>query len=443
MNCDFLIDGFKKYGSAPAIVYDDREYSYSELLDLYNGWLLKLQEAGFENNSVTSVRAEFCPDSIALLIALIQKNAILVPFSPPVTNPSELAEIAEAEWNIDLLAEKPSISKIGVKTANELLLRLKQASHPGLVLFSSGTTGKPKGAVHDLTFLLKKFTTPGKSMRSITFLLFDHIGGINTLFYVISSGGTLVTVKQRTPEEVCRLIEKFKVELLPTSPSFLNMILFSRAYESRDLSSLKIISYGTEPMPEITLARMTAIFPDVSFKQTYGLSEVGIMGTRSESSGSLWLKVGGQGYETKIVDGKLWIRAQSAMLGYLNAPQPFDKDGWFNTHDRVEIKDEYMKILGRETEIINVGGQKVYPVEVENALMALPGVKDAAVSGEPHVLLGEIVTAKIMVDPHNNTRDFSAGLKRELAGKLDKFKIPVKITLTEQNFTTSRFKRQR
>ncbi len=74
------------------------------------------------------------------------------------------------------------------------------------------------------------------------------------------------------------------------------------------------------------------------------------MSTKSENSESLWMKIGGDGFEMKIVDGILYIRTQSAMLGYLNAPSPFDEEGWFNTKDKVEEKDGYIRILGRTTD---------------------------------------------------------------------------------------------
>ncbi len=105
------------------------------------------------------------------------------------------------------------------------------------------------------------------------------------------------------------------------------------------------------------------------------------------------MRVGGEGYETKIVDGRLWIRAKSAMLGYLNAPSPFDADGFFDTGDLVEVDGEWLRILGRKSEIINVGGNKVFPMEVENALLELDNVEDVAVRGEPNPLTGQVVVA--------------------------------------------------
>ena len=178
------------------------------------------------------------------------------------------------------------------------------------------------------------------------------------MLYTLSNAGCLVTVQDRSPDAVLTAIEKYRVELLPTSPTFINLILLSEAYKNYDLTSLKTVTYGTEPMPESTLLKFHELFPQIDLLQTYGLSEVGILRSRSKSSDSLWLKVGGEGYETRIVDGIFQIKAASAMLGYLNAPSPFTEDGWFNTGDAVEVDGDYIKFLGRKSEMINVGGEK-------------------------------------------------------------------------------------
>jgi acyl-CoA synthetase (AMP-forming)/AMP-acid ligase II len=239
------------------------------------------------------------------------------------------------------------------------------------------------------------------------------------------------------------MIEKYRVELLPTSPTFINLILLSEAYKRHELSSLKTITYGTEPMTESTLKRLHEILPEAQLQQTYGLSELGILRSKSKDSRSLWVKVGGEGFETKIVDDTLWIRAQSAMMGYLNAPSPFDEEGWMNTEDVVEVDGEYVRILGRKTELINVGGQKVYPVEVESVLMQMSNVRDVAVHGEKNPIMGQIVAARVNLFDPENVDIFKRRLRIFCRDKLSPYKIPAKITITRQDQFSARYKKVR
>jgi acyl-CoA synthetase (AMP-forming)/AMP-acid ligase II len=311
------------------------------------------------------------------------------------------------------------------------------------VLFSSGSTGKNKAALHNFTTLLEKFKVPRYRMRTLNFLLFDHIGGINTLFYTLSNGGTVVTTQERNPEKICRLIEKHRVELLPTTPTFLNLLLISESYQNYDMSSLKLITYGTEVMPESVLNRLHQAFPNVRLLQTYGLSELGILRSKSKDSGSLWVKVGGEGFETKIVDGILWIKADAAMLGYLNVSNPFTEDGWFVTGDAVEAEGEYIRILGRESDVINVGGEKVYPAEVESILQAMEGVEDAVVSSEPNPITGQIVRAKMRLNTGESVSEYRKRMREFCRDKLPNYKIPQKVIIVSNEMHGERFKKLR
>ena len=291
--------------------------------------------------------------------------------------------------------------------------------------------------------ILEKFKVPRHSVRSITFLLYDHIGGVNTMLYNLSNAGCIITVQDRTPDEVLGAVEKYRIELLPTSPTFINLILLSEAYKRYDLRSLKTVTYGTEPMPESTLKRFHELFPETRLLQTYGLSEVGILRSKSKSSDSLWVKVGGEGFETRIVDGVLEIKAVSAMLGYLNAPSPFTEDGWFHTGDAVEVDGEYIKILGRKSEIINVGGEKVYPAEVESVIQEMENIADVTVHSEKNPITGNIVCAKVSLSQEEGRKELTARLKTFCKERLEAYKIPVKVKIVDEKQHGERFKKIR
>jgi len=153
--------------------------------------------------------------------------------------------------------------------------------------------------------------------------------------------------------------------------------------------------------------------------------------------------VGGDGYETRVVDGRLQIKARSAMLGYLNAPSPFTPDGYFETGDRVEVQGEWLRILGRESEIINVGGNKVYPAEVEDVLLEMPNVLDVSVYAEPHAITGQIVACRVRLESDEPLAAFKSRLRAHCGNRLTGYKIPSRVLVTTEPLHSSRFKRMR
>jgi acyl-CoA synthetase (AMP-forming)/AMP-acid ligase II len=220
-------------------------------------------------------------------------------------------------------------------------------------------------------------------------------------------------------------------------------VLLSEAHQRHDLSSLELITYGTEPMPESTLRRFHELFPHLQLTQTYGLSEVGILRSKSRSSDSLWVRVGGEGYETRVVDEMLQIRSASAMLGYLNAPSPFTDDGWFMTGDRVLVDGEWIRFLGRASERINVGGEKVFPAEVENVILELEDVAEVTVHGAKHAIMGEVVSAVVRPRPGAALEALPLAIKQHCVARLERFKVPVKIAIEDEPLHTERFKKRR
>jgi long-chain acyl-CoA synthetase len=439
---DWLLEGMKAAGDQEAIVWRGRRYSYAELLVLLDYARTTLDEHGIHGGTVVSLETDYSPAAVAMLLALVERATIIVPLSDAVSAERDaFLRIAEVQSRL-VSGDGWEARRLPVTAKNPLLRRLAESSTPGLVLFSSGSTGESKASLHDMAALLEKFKVRRHRLRTLVFLLLDHIGGQNTLFYTLSNAGTIVTVERRDPDVVCAAIEEYGVELLPTSPTFLNLLLISEAYKRHDLSSLKRITYGTEPMPQSTLERLHEILPHVELQQTYGLSEVGILRSKSKDSASLWVKIGGEGFETKVVDGVLWIRARSAMLGYLNYPDPFDADGWFNTEDMVEVDGDWVRILGRESELVNVGGEKVYPSEVESVLMEIAGVRDVTVRGEPSPITGSIVAARFHLDgpaPPN----FKRVVREFCRGRLAPYKVPVKIEVDDQVQYSARFKKMR
>ena len=444
-SAQFLLDGFLKKKNETAVFWHGRSYDYEWMHARALHWQGVLEKEKIHPGTAVIFEAEFSPNASALLLALVNTSCIIVPLTKAVGDKkSEFIEIARGEILLTLDHEDNlSIEVLGPARSNPIYETLRSLGHPGLVLFSSGSTGKSKAAVHDFVPMLEKFKAPRHAYRTIAFLLFDHIGGVNTLLYTLSNGGTLILCDERSPDHVLGAVEEFGAELLPTSPTFINLILLSEAYRRHDIRSLKLVTYGTEAMPEGTLKRFHKLFPDIQLAQTYGLSEVGILRAKSKSSDSLWVKIGGEGFETRVVDGTLQIKAKSAMLGYLNAPSPFTADGWFMTGDSVEVDGEYFKILGRKSELINVGGEKVYPSEVESVIQEFENIAEVSVYGEKNPLVGNIVCAKVRLKEGEGSLEFVSRLRRFCREHMQPYKVPVKIAFTKESQFNERFKKIR
>ena len=441
---DFLVKVMERQGDAPAVAEGALVTSYASLLERLSAWRGRLSEAAIGCGSVVSLEAEYGAESIAAFLALTEAGAIVVPLSRDSrAHHDTFLDIGQIEHRIQLDGEDIQVFATDRQADHAVYAELRRREHPGLVLFSSGSTGKHKAAVHDLSALLKKYQVPRHAYRTLVFLQLDHIGGVNTLLYTLSNGGMVVVPSSRSAGDVCGAIAAHRVNLLPTSPTFLNLLLLSDEWRRHDLTSLTLITYGTETMPASTLARVSEAFPGARLLQTYGLTEVGILRSQSRENNSLWVKVGGEGYETRVVDGRLWIKAESAMLGYLNAPSPFSEDGYFDTGDQVEVDGDWLKILGRQSEIINVGGSKVYPAEVESVLLGLENVEDVSVRGEPNAITGQGVTATVRLCTPEPPDEFKRRMRTYCQSRLEAFKIPSRIRFTDRAIHSERFKRMR
>jgi long-chain acyl-CoA synthetase len=443
----------ERNGDAPAIIRGDHITNYKALLEQSIVVDAKLDHAGVVPGDRVVLIGDFGTVSTALLLGLIERCVIIIPMTTTTAKQRDvLFRICAAQWCIESNEEGgvecAVITRLNTSNApnatNVLYAEIVTRGVPGLVLFTSGSTGEPKAVVHDFSGLLQKFEVKGRSLRTLNFLLFDHWGGLNTLLHTLTSGGVVACPMSRNPEHICALIERYRLELLPASPSFLNMMLVAGAHKRHDLSSLLLITYGAEPMPASTLDRLNRELPNVEFRQTYGLIELGVLRAKSAGKNSLLVKLGGNGYDLRVVDGKLEIKARASMLGYLNAPSPFTDDGYFRTGDRVEEHGEYLKIIGRESEQINVGGEKVFPIEVETVLLECPLVADSVVYGISHPLSGKIVCADIVIKDTNIEESvMRTSIRKFCNERLESYKVPVKIKFVEGPLTGERQKRVR
>ena len=440
-----MIEKFKD-GSQTAIIHKDKKYSYAELY-------LKIKETlnfiknEIKSGEVVAILSDYSFESVALFFALYENKNIIAPI---ISNAQEEINLKLKESFCDkaikICGRGFNVKELNPGGTHQILSNLKKSGRAGLTLFSSGSTGKPKAMIHDLDALIDLYKNKKqKRMNMLVFLMFDHIGGINTMLNILSTGATMIIPQNRNADDVCKLINEYKIAVLPASPTFLNLILIGKSYEKYDLSSLRMITYGTETMPEGLLNRLKSVFTKVKFLQTFGTSETGIASTSSKSSDSTFMKIDDENLEYKIVDGELWLKSKTRILGYLNAEMDsFTDDGWFKTGDLAQqSEDGFIKIIGRSKEIINVGGQKVLPCEVESVLLEMKEIQDCLVYAEKNAITNQSVCCDVVLKPGVDADGIKILVRKFCKDKLDNFKIPVKVNVVQKTEFTQRFKKIR
>ena len=426
-----LLSRFTSYSAKPALVGGWGVVTYGELAGLVDEAARALAGLRLPGPAAVAVVGGHGPAAAAWLLALEAAGHFAVPLAGnPAEHPARLAQV-NAQWVVT--AEGTAwnlLPRIDEASTHPLFVILRERKAAGLVLFSSGISGAPKAMVHDFSALLATYAERhANSLPVLALLGFDHIGGLNTLFGCLAAGAPLVIPASPSPSFVAEAIARHRVAVLPASPTFLNLLLVSGEAKAHDLSSLRVITYGTEPMPESLLARLKEEFPQARFIQTFGTSETGIVRTASPEGDSRFLRFEDPDLEWKVVDDELWLRSRKQIIGYLNASnERFTADGWFRTGDKVEQGPNGMlRILGRMGEMINVGGEKLMPAEVESVVLGIPGVVDCRARGEANALTGQTVVVDVVATVADQEAVRSA-IRSAWRERLARHKIPTRVT---------------
>lgn len=405
----------------PFLYRRDETLSFHEVLAAADD--VDLSDVG--PGDVVALIGDFERQSIMTMLRLLDAKVVLVPLTRETR---ALHPYFFETAHVDVVIEGAEVRRLkAAQTSHPLVDALRATGHPGLVLFSSGTTGRPKAILHDFDRFKKHYDLPRPSFRTMTFLLFDHIGGINTLLHTLYNRGCVVVPSSRLPQAVMDDMARHDVELLPATPTFLRMLLMSGLLDQGVPPSLRVITYGSERMDQGTLTRLCDLLPQIDFRQYFGMSELGIMRVKSRARDSLWMRIGGEGITIAVVDGILKIKAEHRMLGYLNAPSPFDPDGWYDTKDIVEQDGEFIRVVGRNSEVISVGGIKFLPGEVEAVTQSHPDVALAKATGVENPITGQHVELTVELAPGAATD--RAGLRAFLAGRLNEHMLPHRIVI--------------
>jgi long-chain acyl-CoA synthetase len=338
------------------------------------------------------------------------------------------------------------------------------------IFYTSGTTGRPKGAlgthrnicnnlmngsVTTARLYLRRgdpIPEPDPNARGATLLSvpFFHATGCHAILVpTLAAGAKLVLMHRWNPERALELIEQEKITGFGGVPAMAWQVLQSPNFEKHDLSSVQSVSYGGAPSAPDLVARIREHFPQAAPGNGYGLTETSSITTRNvaedyvnrpESAG-----VAVPTCDMKVVDdkgmelprgevGELWIKGPNIVKGYWNKPEATAEaftEGWLHSGDLVRMDEEgFVYILDRAKDMLIRGGENIYCVEVEDALYAHDAVMDAAVVGIPHKVLGEEVGAVVQVAPGKTAteEELQGHVRKLLAG----FKVPIVIEVRNE-----------
>lgn len=442
---DHLYKLIAKYADESRIALFEKEqsYYYSELKSRIEFYIRDLSDKGLSQGASVLIRADYSLESISLLTALAVSKMIAVPLASSGFDLEEIIKIAGIDAIYDLSEGDCVFRKTDNSAKHILLDKLRTSAEPGIIFFSSGSSGKPKAALHNLNNLLKKYSDAHKSYITLAFMLFDHIAGIDTLFYTLFAGGAIAVPTSRDAATVLKAIEKYRIEVMPVSPSFINLLLFASVPQDYDLSALKIVTFGSERMNATSLNNLRAALPsEVKIIQKYGATEFGSPVSRSKPDDPLWIKFDKEKFNYKIENGRLFVKTESSLLGYLTGESLSFTDGWLDTGDMAETDGEWLKILGRESDIINVGGQKVFPSEIEEILLRIDNIKNASVFAEANPIMGSIAGAKIQLFEEEPLENAKKRIRSYFKENSESYKTPVKIIISDEPLHTERFKKR-
>lgn len=434
-----------------------------------------LAAQGIGHGDRVALLSNASPEVFELLFACAKLGAILVPLNwrlsareiAQIVADCDPALVVVEESHAPLLAEAGK----GPRLSFEAYVALRDAAPdgepdgagdpdiPALILYTSGTTGLPKGVMlsqRNLSYLGRMadevwgFTS--SSVNLVAMPLF-HIGGTAWVMQTLNGGGTGVILAQPDVAVIIATVQRHGITKMFAVPAVLNMILNHPDAAGADFSSMRVLPYGASPIPLDVLSRSMQMFPNAQFVQMYGATETSgtivylppedhdVAGTpRMKGCGKPFpdveLRIVGEDGQDRAPGevGEVWVRAPLVMAGYHNLPEANASafvQGWYRTGDAAyRDEDGYLYLYDRVKDMIVSGGENIYPAEVENALHHHPAVRDCAVIGVPDARWGEAVKAIVVLHPGEGVSadDLIAFARTQIAG----FKCPKSVDFVDE-----------
>ena len=294
---------------------------------------------------------------------------------------------------------------------------------------TSGTTGLPKIARHSLKALTGRIRTHSERREPSRWLLTypaSSFAGLQVVLTAVLSGDTLACPEDHSIKTLVRCAGNVGVTHISGTPTFWRGVLL--ALGGTSLPGLRQITIGGEVVDQTTLDRLRVRFPEARITHIYASTEAGAVFAVSDGRAGFpsdWLRAPFDDVELDIREGLLWVRTPRRMLGYVSTHQAIGDPGtWLCTGDRIRVESDRTYFTGRSDQIINVGGSKVWPDDVETVIRAVQGVVDCRVSGVASPISGKVLVAEVVIAPEMAADGIRRTIISQCRAKLASFQVP-------------------
>lgn len=465
-----------RWGDRLHIVQGDRRVTFADLRRDVAAKAVHLRAEGLQPGEFVFLLGWNSPDWVINFWAVLEAGAVPV-LANGWWSEQEVADAMERVHPALTLADARGLTKLprGTRTAPWETTAPEGSSstptsgagsrdeeEPAVVIFTSGTSGRPKAVLLSHRALLAGLQQLLHVSRRLPHQVDEtsgdvglhtgplfHIGGVQTLQRAITVGGTLVMPSGRfDPAEALELIETYQVSRWSAVPTMVSRVLEHPDVATRDVGSLRSLTVGGAPVHVELLDRIRTGLPGAGARVPtgFGLTENGGQATAASGRDTAE-RPGGLGRPLPCVDvsfvkheglpdAEVLLRAPTQMSGYLGEDEsPIDDEGWLHTGDLGRLdEDGHLWITGRSKDLIIRGGENIAPVAVERALMAIPGVTEVAVVGLPDPDLGEEVKAYVVTEGQGHTSDT---LTAALRGTLASFAVPTRWHIQSEPLPTN------
>jgi long-chain acyl-CoA synthetase len=465
-----------------AILFEDRCYSYAELDTLINKAAEGFTGLGLKRGEVLSLFLPSLPELIIAYLGTVRAG-LTVNVINAMLKEQEVAHILQDCRSKAVLTDAgrlPIIESLVPELENlEIVIPLNDGDHPGVasfdailrqgngrfdsletkgsglchLMYTSGTTGKPKGvmATHlNVWHNARQFGKVHFNEQDIIMVatpIFHCWGLVNGTLGMLSQGGTVITIERFHPEKTLDDIERWKPTVFQGVPPMYNLLLKQPDLQKRDTSSVVFCLSAATKMPE-SLIRQVEERLHWRYAEAWGLTEVSCVGTTSPYTET---RIGscGKGMDDariKVVDekgiplpphqqGELCVKGTCVTQGYLNKPEAtqevFDAEGWFHSGDIAYMdQDGYAYIVDRKKDMINVGGEKVFPSELEDMMLAHPKIKDLVIVGIPDEVKGE--APKAFIQLKEGQKASAEEIRSFCKSLMAPYKVPVDVAFVDE-----------